>query len=62
MLDAFGEVSELSLALQSESTTLSEAYELVKRCISALAQCKEGHGAHQYSRRKEGNLYLAKYT
>ena len=38
MLDAFGEVSELSIALQSESTTLSKAYELVKRCIIALAQ------------------------
>ena len=50
MLDAFGEVCELSLALQSESTTLSKAYELVKRCIIALAQFKEGHSAHQDSR------------
>ena len=47
MLDAFGEVSELSLALQSESTTLSKAYKLVKRCIRALAQFTEGHsGEH----------------
>ena len=47
MLNAFGEVSELSLALQSESTTLSKAYKLLKRCIRALAQFKEGHsGEH----------------
>ena len=43
MLDTIGEVSELSLALQSESTTLSKAYELVNRCIRALAQFKDGH-------------------
>ena len=43
MLDAFGEVFELSLALQSESTTLTKAYELVKHCIRTLAQFKEGH-------------------
>ena len=47
MLDLFGEVSELSLAIQSESTTLSKAYKLVKRCIRALAQFREGHsGEH----------------
>ena len=43
MVDAFCEIYDLSLALQSESTTLSKAYELVKRCISALAQFNEGH-------------------
>ena len=42
MLDPFGEVFELSLALQSESTTLSKAYMRVKRCITSLAQFKEG--------------------
>ena len=43
MLDAFSEVSELSLDLQSESTTLSQAYKLLRRCIRALIQFKEGH-------------------
>ena len=37
LLDAFGDVSELSLALQSESTTLSKAIKLVKRCIRAFS-------------------------
>ena len=43
ILDSFSEVSELSRALQSESNTLSQAYKLVRRCIRALIQFKEGH-------------------
>ena len=47
MLDAFNEVSELLLAVQSESTTLSQAYKLVRRCVRALIQFKERHnGEH----------------
>ena len=47
MLHAFNEVSELPLALQSESTTLNQAYKLVRRCIRTLIQFKEGHnGEH----------------
>ena len=47
MLDALGDVSEVFITLQSESTTLSKAYKLVKRSIRALAQFKEGHsGEH----------------
>ena len=43
MLDAFGEVPELYIALQSKSTTLSKAYTLVTCYIRTLAQFNEGH-------------------
>ena len=51
MLDAISEISELSLVLQSESTTIVKAYQALKRTIRALAQQKDQDGDNELSER-----------
>lgn len=46
MLDALKEVSTLSKTLQSESCTLTKAYQLLKRTVRVLMTQKEGTGAY----------------
>uniref|UniRef100_UPI00358F1FC4 E3 SUMO-protein ligase KIAA1586-like n=1 Tax=Myxine glutinosa TaxID=7769 RepID=UPI00358F1FC4 len=57
MLDAISEISELSLILQSESTTIVKAYQAVKRTIRALAQQKDQDGENELSERTDYPYY-----